>query len=331
MRAVVCKEYGPVDLLELGELPDPTPGPGEVVIDVSIAAMNFPDTLIVEGKYQILPEPPFSPGLEGTGVISEVGEGVTMEIGSPVVAAVTHGSFAERWLVPAVNVLPFPNGLSDEQAAGFTIAYGTSFHALQQRGRLASGETLLVLGAAGGVGSAAVELAKRMGATVIAAASADDKLAYATTIGADHTINYTRHGLRQMVVELTDGRGADVIFDPVGGELSEAAFRAIAWKGRHLVIGFAAGEIPAIPLNLPLLKGASIVGVYWGDWLTKEPHEAAKTVAELYQLAATGEVDPQISAVYAFEDYADGFAALTDRTAKGKVLLRVADSSSPRR
>jgi NADPH:quinone reductase-like Zn-dependent oxidoreductase len=324
MRAIVCKEYGPVDLLEIAELPDPAPGPGEVVIDVSIAAMNFPDTLIVAGKYQYLPEPPFSPGLEGTGVISAVGDGVTLEVGSAVVAAGTHGSFAERWLVPATSVLPFPNGLSEEQAAGFTITYGTSLYALRRRGRLSKGETLLVLGAAGGVGSAAVELGKRIGATVIAAASTDDKLAFATTMGADHTINYTDQDLKEALREITDGAGVDVIYDPVGGELSEKAFRAIAWKGRHLVIGFTTGEIPAIPLNLPLLKGASLVGVYWGDWLAKEPLAAAETVAELYQLAATGEVDPPISGIYAFEDYADGFAALTDRTARGKVLLRVA-------
>lgn len=323
MRALVCKEYGPVDLLELTDLPDPIPGPGEVVIDVSVAAMNFPDILIIEGKYQLRPEPPFSPGHEGTGVISAVGEGVTLEVGSPVVAAVTHGSFAEKWLVPATSVLPFPNGLSVEQAAGFTIAYGTAAYALRQRAQLSKGETLLVLGAAGGVGSAAVELGSRMGATVIAAASTDDKLAFATSIGANHTINYSEQDLKGALRELTEGRGVDVVYDPVGGELSEAAFRAIAWKGRYLVIGFATGDIPAIPLNLPLLKGASIVGVYWGDWLAKEPHQAAEMVADLYQLAASGEVDPRISAVFPLEDFADGFAALTDRTARGKVLLRV--------
>ena len=323
MRAVVCKEYGPVDLLELTDLPDPMPGPGEVVIDVSVAAMNFPDLLIIEGKYQFRPEPPFSPGLEGTGVISAVGEGVTLEVGSPVVAAVTHGSFAEKWVVPATNVLPFPNGLTVEQAAGFTIAYGTAAYALRRRARLSKGETLLVLGAAGGVGSAAVELGSRMGATVIAAASTDEKLAFATELGADHTINYKEDDLKAAIREVTEGHGVDVIYDPVGGAASEAAFRSIAWKGRHLVIGFAAGDIPAIPLNLPLLKGASIVGVYWGDWLAKEPHEAAEMVAELYQLAATGEVDPRISAVFPFEDYAAGYAALTNRTAQGKVLLRV--------
>jgi NADPH:quinone reductase-like Zn-dependent oxidoreductase len=325
MRAVVCREFGSLDLLELGELPDPTPGPGEVVVDVSIAAMNFPDILIVEGTYQFRPDPPFSPGLEGTGTISAVGDGVTLAVGSPVVAAVTHGAFAERWVVPATGVLPFPNGLTEEQAAGFTIAYGTAYYALRHRGQLAEGETMLVLGAAGGVGSAAVELGSRMGATVIAAASSAEKLAYAVTRGATHTINYREQDLKTAVLELTEGRGADVVFDPVGGSLSEAAFRSIAWNGRHLVIGFAAGDIPAIPLNLALLKGASIVGVYWGNWLTKEPGAAADIVAELYQLAESGDIDPPISGVFALEDFKDAYASLVDRTAMGKVLLRVGD------
>ncbi len=323
MRAVVCREFGPVEKLEFGELPEPVPGPGEVVIDVSIAAMNFPDTMLIEGTYQVRPDPPFSPGFEGTGMISAVGAGVELAVGSPVVAAAFHGSFAQRWLVAATNVLPFPAGLSEEQAAGFTIAYGTSWYALRLRGELAKGETLLVLGAAGGVGSAAVELGKRLGATVIAAASTAEKLSFAESLGADHTINYTEEDLRAAVRELTEGDGVDVIYDPVGGELSEQAFRTIAWNGRHLVIGFAAGDIPAIPLNLPLLKGGSLVGVYWGDWLAKEPHQAAETVAELYQLAAAGEIDPRISSVHALEDYADGYAALCDRSAMGKVLLRV--------
>lgn len=325
MRAVVCREFGSVDLLELGELPDPTPGPGEVVVDVSIAALNFPDILIVEGTYQFRPDPPFSPGLEGTGTISAVGEGVTLAVGSPVVAAVTHGAFAERWVVPATGVLPFPEGLTEEQAAGFTIAYGTADYALRHRGHLVEGETMLVLGAAGGVGSAAVELGSRMGATVIAAASSAEKLAYAVTRGATHTINYREQDLKTAVRDLTEGRGADVVFDPVGGGLSESAFRSIAWNGRHLVIGFAAGDIPAIPLNLALLKGASIVGVYWGNWLTKEPHAAADMVAELYQLAESGEIDPPISGVFALEDFKDAYASLVDRTAMGKVLLRVGE------
>ena len=325
MRAIVCKEFGPVENLHLGQLPDPEPGPGEVVIDVTVAAMNFPDILIVEGKYQVRPTPPFSPGLEGTGVISAVGDGVTLRVGSQVVAAVTHGSFAEKWLVPATSVLPFPNGLSVEQVAGFTVAYGTAFYALSRRGQVAKGDTLLVLGAAGGVGSAAVELGKIAGATVIAAASTDEKLSFAASLGADHTINYTDQELKSAVRELTDGRGVDVVFDPVGGDLSETAFRAIAWNGRYLVIGFAAGDIPAIPLNLPLLKGASIVGVYWGDWLIKEPRQASEVVAELYDLAATGRVDPRVSDVFALEEFADGYAALINRAARGKVLLRVSE------
>ncbi len=325
MRAIVCKEFGPVDKLDLSEMPDPLPGGGEVVIDVSAAAMNFPDILIVEGKYQVRPELPFSPGMEGTGVISAVGDGVTLQVGSQVVAAVTHGSFAEKWLVPATSVLPFPNGLSEEQAAGFTVAYGTAFYALSQRGQVGEGDALLVLGAAGGVGSAAVELGKIMGATVIAAASTDEKLSFAASLGADHTINYTEQELKGAVRELTDGRGVDVVFDPVGGDLSESAFRAIAWNGRLLVIGFAAGDIPAIPLNLPLLKGASIVGVYWGDWLTKEPNTAAEKVAELYDLAATGRVHPRVSDVFALAEFANGYAALTNRTASGKVVLRVSE------
>ncbi len=325
MRAIVCKEFGPVENLHLGQLPDPEPGPGEVVIDVTVAAMNFPDILIVEGKYQVRPTPPFSPGLEGTGVISAVGDGVTLRVGSQVVAAVTHGSFAEKWLVPATSVLPFPNGLSVEQVAGFTVAYGTAFYALSRRGQVAKGDTLLVLGAAGGVGSAAVELGKIAGATVIAAASTDEKLSFAASLGADHTINYTEQELKSAVRELTDGRGVDVVFDPVGGDLSETAFRAIAWNGRYLVIGFAAGDIPAIPLNLPLLKGASIVGVYWGDWLIKEPRQAAEVVAELYDLAAIGRVDPRVSDVFALEEFAKGYAALTNRAARGKVLLRVSE------
>ncbi len=325
MRAVVCREFGSIDRLELGELPDPTPGPGEVVVEVSIAAMNFPDILIVEGTYQFRPDPPFSPGLEGTGTIAAVGAGVTLAVGSPVVAAVTHGAFAERWLVPATGVLPFPNGLTEEQAAGFAIAYGTAHHALRHRGQLAKGETLLVLGAAGGVGSAAVELGAGMGATVIAAASSAEKLAYAVSRGASHTINYREQDLKTAVREITEGRGADVIFDPVGGDLTESAFRSIAWNGRHLVVGFAAGDIPAIPLNLALLKGSSIVGVYWGNWRTREPHAAAESVAELYRLAETGEIDPPISGVFALDHFQDAYASLVDRTAMGKVLLQIAE------
>lgn len=325
MRALVCPELGPVDGLELREVGDPAPGPGEVVIDVRVAALNFPDTLIIEGKYQFRPEPPFTPGGEAAGVIAAVGPGVDAPIGMPVVAMGTEGAFAEKWLVPARMTLPKPEPMSFEQAAGFTMTYGTSYYALKQRAQLSKDETLLVLGAAGGVGSAAVELGKAMGATVIAAASTDEKLAFATSLGADHTINYATSDLRDVVKELTAGAGVDVVYDPVGGDLAEPAFRSIAWNGRYLVVGFAAGDIPAIPLNLPLLKGASIVGVFWGSWVMNHPAEAAPNVQELYEMAAAGTISPRISSVYDLADYRAAFADLTSRTAQGKVLLRISD------
>ena len=323
MRAVICSELGPVDNLVLGELPDPVPGPGEVVIDVQVAALNFPDTLIIEGKYQFRPDPPFSPGGEAAGVIAAVGDGVKWEVGTPVVAVHTAGAFAEKWLVPAAMVLPLPEALSFEQAAGFTMTYGTSYYALKQRAAIQPGETLLVLGAAGGVGSAAVELGKAMGATVIAAASTPDKLDFASSLGADHTIDYTAADLRESIKEITEGRGVDVVYDPVGGPLSESALRSIAWNGRFLVVGFATGDIPSIPLNLPLLKSASIVGVFWGAWMQRGSPDPADNIRELYEMAATGRIEPRISAVHPLEDYPVALADLTSRTATGKVLLSI--------
>ena len=327
MRALLCTELGPADKLQLKTAPDPQPGPGEVVIDVTVAALNFPDTLIIQGKYQFRPEPPFSPGGEAAGVIAAVGEGVDLDLGTPVVAVHTYGAFAEKWLVPVTGVLPMPTGLNSEQAAGFSLTYGTSYYALKQRAELQKGEVLLVLGAAGGVGSAAVELGKVMGATVIAAASSEEKLAFASELGASHTINYATDDLKEAVKELTDGQGADVIYDPVGGELSEGAFRAIAWEGRYLVVGFAAGDIASLPLNLPLLKGASVLGVFWGSWIGRDPASAAENIGELYELAATGKINPRISSVHELEDYLEAFSELTERRARGKVLLRVASSS----
>ncbi len=324
MRALLCTELGSVDKLQLTTAPNPKPGPGEVVIDVQVAALNFPDTLIIEGKYQFRPEPPFSPGGEAAGVISAVGEGVDQEVGTPVVAIHTFGSFAEQWLVPATGVLPMPPGLTFERAAGFTLTYGTSYYALKQRAKLQKGETLLVLGAAGGVGSAAVELGKVMGATVIAAAGSANKLGFAKDLGASHTINYVEEDLKEAVKQITDGQGVDVVYDPVGGELSETAFRATAWGGRHLVVGFASGDIPSLALNLPLLKGASLVGVFWGSWIGREPAAAAENISELYELASGGEINPRISSVHELDDYAEAFSQLIDRKAQGKVLLRVA-------
>ena len=325
MRAVICAELGPVDDLVLGELPDPEPGPGEIVIDVQVAALNFPDTLIIEGKYQFRPDPPFSPGGEAAGIIAAVGDGVEWEVGTPVVAVHTAGAFAEKWLVPAALALPMPSGLSFEQAAGFTMTYGTSYYALKQRAGLQASEILLVLGAAGGVGSAAVELGKAMGATVIAAASSPEKAAFATSLGADHIIDYSVVDLRQAIKDITGGRGVDVVYDPVGGSLSEPALRSIAWDGRFLVIGFAAGDIPSIPLNLPLLKGASIVGVFWGAWMRRGTPDTADNIRELYAMAANGQIEPRISAIHDFEAYADALAELIGRQATGKVLLRIGD------
>lgn len=324
MRALLCTELGRADKLQLGTAPDPEPGPGEVVIEVAVAALNFPDTLIIEGRYQFRPEPPFSPGGEAAGVIAAVGEGVELALGTRVVAVHTYGAFAEKWLVPATGVLPMPPGFSSEQAAGFTLTYGTSYYALKQRAHLHEGETLLVLGAAGGVGSAAVELGSVMGAIVVAAAGTADKLAVASDLGAAHTINYADEDLKSAVKKLTDGRGADVVYDPVGGELTEAAFRATAWDGRYLVVGFATGDIPSLPLNLPLLKGASLVGVFWGSWIGREPAAAAENIGELYELASSGKISPRISSVHELEDYEEAFSQLTERRAKGKVLLRVA-------
>lgn len=323
MRAVICAELGPVDNLVLGELPDPQPGPGEVVIDVRVAALNFPDTLIVEGNYQFKPDPPFSPGGEGAGTIAAVGKGVAWEMGTPVVAIHTHGAFAEKWLVPAQLVIPLPPSMAFEQAAGFTMTYGTSYYALKQRAKLQPDETLLVLGAAGGVGSAAVQLGKAMGATVIAAASTQEKRSFCESIGADHTMDSATGEFRSALDDITGGRGPDVIYDPVGGELAETTFRAIGWGGRHLVVGFAAGDIPALPLNLPLLKGASVVGVFWGNWMQRGSPETVENMGELYSMAAEGRIDPRIGSIYDFEQYAEALAELMERRAMGKVLLRV--------
>lgn len=321
MRSVVCTELGPVDHLSLTEVPDPEAGPGELVIDVKVAALNFPDTLLVEGTYQFRVEPPFTPGSEAAGIVTAVGEGVDWELGSAVVAVHTHGAFAEKWRVPANGTFPFPEGLSYEQGAGFTMTYGTSYYALKQRAGLHPGETLLVLGAAGGVGSAAVELGKVMGARVIAAASTDEKRAFVRSLNADAVIGY--HDLRDNVKDLTNGKGVDVVYDPVGGALSESALRAIAWNGRFLVIGFAAGDIAAIRLNLVLLKGASVVGVFWGSWIERGGAEPLQNLRELYGMASSGQIKPRVSAVHELEGYKNAFRDLTSRAATGKVVLRV--------
>lgn len=318
----MCSELGPPSKLSVREVDDPAPDAGQVVVDVEAAGLNFPDTLIVAGKYQFKPELPFIPGGEAAGLISAVGDGVEhLSVGQRVIALSTHGAFAERWAVPATGVIPIPNALDFESAAGFGLAYGTSYHALVQRARLEKGETVLVLGAAGGVGSAAIEIARHVGATVIAAASTAEKLQFASELGADHLIQYTTEDLRTRLEEITGGKGVDVVYDPVGGAFTETAFRSLAWNGRHLVVGFAAGEIPKLPINLALLKGASLVGVFWGRSLREEPQRAFQNFVELAELAEAGVIRPRVSQRFTLDEYEEAFAVFESRSVMGKAVF----------
>ena len=322
MKAVLCKAYGPPSSLVVEEVPDLSPGPGQVLVQVHAAGVNFPDTLIIQGKYQFKPDLPFSPGAEVAGIVKSVGEGVKdVRAGDRGIAATTWGGYAQQVLAQAERVIPMPEGMPFETAAAFLIAYGTSHHALKDRGELKPGETVLVLGAAGGVGLAAVEIAKAMGARVIAAASSDDKLAVCREHGADATINYATENLRDRIKSLTDGRGVDVVYDPVGGELSEPALRSMAWRGRFLVVGFAAGTIPSLPLNLTLLKGCSIVGVFWGAFVRSEPGRNAADLRELVGWLREGRLRPRISGVYPLERCAEALQQVMDRKATGKFVL----------
>jgi NADPH2:quinone reductase len=324
MKAVLCKQFGPPEALVFQELPSPRPGDGEVVITVKAASVNFPDVLIIQNKYQFKPPLPFSPGSELAGVVKEVGAGVQgWRAGDRVMAFTTYGAFAEEVKTEAGRLLHIPDGMSFVQAAAFVLTYGTTDHALRDRGALAAGETLLVLGAAGGVGLAAVEVGKALGARVIACASSDDKLAVCRSHGADATINYATEDLRERIKALTGGHGADVIYDPVGGPYSEPAFRSIAWRGRHLVVGFAAGEIPKLPLNLALLKGASVVGVFWGDFARREPARFAESVKQLTKWYAQGRLKPHVSQTFPLEKAAEALKAMAARQVKGKVVLTV--------
>ncbi|MFP1681909.1 NADPH:quinone oxidoreductase family protein [Alloalcanivorax sp. C16-1] len=325
MRAILCKELGPADKLVIEDVPSPQVTGSGVKVKVKAAGLNFPDTLIIEGKYQIKPELPFSPGGEMAGEIVEVGPDVKhLKPGMRVMGLTGYGSFAEEMVVAENRVIPVPDAMSDETAAAFSMVYGTSYHALKQRANIQPGETLLVLGASGGVGLAAVELGKAMGATVIAAASTDDKLQVAKEAGADDLINYSDEDLKQ-ALKSRYPNGIDVIYDPVGDRFTEPALRNMAWNGRFLIVGFAAGEIPKIPANLALLKGCSIVGVFWGAFTQHEPKEHIQNVKELMQLFADGKINPRVSEVFPFEQYEDALAALTSRRAKGKVVLKVSD------
>jgi NADPH2:quinone reductase len=286
--------------------------------------VNFPDTLIIEGKYQFKPPFPFSPGGEAAGVVSAVGEKVShLKVGDRVMALTGWGSFAEQVAVPGYNVLPIPPSMDFNTAAAFSMTYGTSMHALKQRGNLQPGETLLVLGASGGVGLAAVEIGKAMGARVIAAASSAEKLAVAKAAGADELINYSETSLKDEIKRLTDGQGADVIYDPVGGDLFDQAIRAIAWNGRLLVVGFASGRIPELPVNLALLKGAAVVGVFWGSFAQRQPQDNAANFQQLFHWFAEGKLKPLVSQVYPLSNAAQAINDLGQRKAVGKVVVQV--------
>ena len=322
MKAVLCKQFGPPDSLVVEELGSPRAGPGEVVVSMKAASLNFPDVLIIQNKYQFKPPLPFSPGSELAGVVKEVGSGVQgWRPGDKVMAFTTYGAFAEEVKTEAGRLLRIPDAMSFTQAAAFVLTYGTTDHALRDRAALAAGETLLVLGASGGVGLAAIEIGKALGARVIACASSEDKLAVCRSHGADATINYATEDLRERLKALTEGRGADVIYDPVGGPYSEPAFRSIAWRGRHLVVGFAAGEIPKLPLNLALLKGAAVVGVFWGDFARREPQRFAASMAQLSKWHAEGRLKPHVSQTFPLEKAAEALKLMAARQVKGKIVL----------
>jgi len=322
MKALVCEQYGPPESLTIKEWPDPDPGPGELLVDVRAAGINFPDVLSIAGTYQVKTPLPFIPGNEAAGIVSDVGAGVSrFKPGDRVILTPTGGAFAEKCTASEKLCLPLPDSMSFEQGAGFTITYATTYHAFKQSTQVVPGETVLVLGAAGGVGITAVELAKAMGAHVIAAASSEEKLEFARQAGADQTINYTTHSLRDAVKELTDGKGVDVVYDPVGGELAQMALRSLAWHGRYLVIGFACGDIPGFPANIALLKEASIIGVWWGTWARHNPGDARRNMLELAELVANGKIKPRVTESYPLGQFTDAFAAITERRARGKVIL----------
>jgi len=324
MRALVCNTYGPPESLVIEERDDPVPDKGEILVDIKAAGINFPDVLVIAGKYQVKTPTPFVPGNEAAGIASAVGPDVTQfEVGDKVIINAMGGAFAEKCVAKVHMSVPLPDDMSFEQGAGFTVTYGTSYHALKQSANLQPGETVLVLGAAGGVGITAVEIAKAMGARVIAAASSDEKLKFAVSAGADETINYSNMPLKETVKEMTDGKGVDVVYDPIGGELAEQAFRATAWHGRYLVIGFASGDIPRFAANIALLKEASIIGVWWGTWAGKNPQLQTRNMMEMAELIKAGSLIPRVTESYLLDDFVDAFKAITERRALGKVILRV--------
>ena len=322
MHAWLCENPVGVDALSWKELPTPTPKAGEVLIEIKAASLNFPDLLIVQNKYQMKPPLPFVPGSEYAGVITAVGEGVShLKVGQNVACLSGTGGFGTHTLAPAALCMPLPAGFPFVDAAAFIMIYATSHHALMDRAQLKAGETVLVLGAAGGVGTAAIQIAKAAGARVIAAASSDEKCALCKKLGADATINYSTENLREAIKALTEGKGPDVIYDPVGGEYTEPAFRSIAWRGRYLVVGFAAGPIPALPFNLALLKGASIMGVFWGDFAKREPKANGAMMMELAQMYAKGQIKPVIDRTMPMSELKAAYAHMGSRGVMGKLVM----------
>ncbi|MDT0621052.1 NADPH:quinone oxidoreductase family protein [Croceitalea vernalis] len=324
MKAIRCNKYGLPSTLILEDIDALKPNEKEVLVEVKACGINFTDTLIIQGLYQFKPELPFTPGSDLAGIVKAVGNGVThLKVGDEVFGFVAYGAMAEEVLVPSKACFLKPPQMDFPTAASFMMAYGTSFHALKDRAKLQKGETLLVLGASGGVGLAAVELGKLMGAQVIAAASSDDKLKLCAAYGADHLINYTTDDLKASIKDLTNKKGVDVIYDPVGGNFSEAAFRAMAWNGRHLVIGFAAGQIPKLPLNLPLLKGASLVGVFWGGFAMGQPKENMQNTMTLMQWHTEEKLKPHIDKIYELQEAPKALEAMMNRKVKGKLVIKI--------
>ena len=324
MRALTCKAWGPVADLVIEEWDDPVPGDEEIVIDVKAAGINYPDILIIAGKYQDKIPPPFIPGNEASGIVTATGPKVSrFNIGDEAIVTPRGGGFAEKCKVQQNAAMPLPDELNFEQGAGYAVTYGTSYHALKQCADLQANETLLVLGAAGGVGIAAVQIGKAMGARVIAAASSDEKLDFARAAGADDVINYSVQGLRDAVKELTD-KGVDVVYDPVGGDLSQQALRSLAWHGRHLIIGFASGDIPQLPANIALLKEASITGVWWGTWAARNPGLQIENMSEIAALVADGTLHPEVTESFPLGEFEKAFQLISERRALGKVILQIA-------
>lgn len=322
MHAWLCETLDGVNALQWRELPTPEPKAGEVRIAVKAASLNFPDLLIVEGKYQFKPPLPFVPGSEYAGIVEAVGEGVThVKPGMPVAAIAGTGGFGTHAIVEASRVLPLPPGFALTDGAAFAFTYGTSHHALIDRAQLKAGETVLVLGAAGGVGTAALQIAKAAGAKVIAAASTDEKCTLCRQLGADATLNYSTQDVRETLKALTAGKGPDVVYDPVGGALAEPVFRSIAWRGRYLVVGFAGGGIPALPWNLALLKGASVVGVFWGDFVKREPQASSQALMQLAGWYAEGKIKPVLDQQLPMSEIRAAYARMASRQVKGKLLL----------